>query len=147
MKNVSIVFVACLIVTAPYAASAAPRPDLYPNKHLNQVGPERARHDVSDCQIAGEDYVSQQAKSPARGVAKQAVGGAALGALGATIMGGNAGRMGGNAGRGAGAGAAIGGLKGLGAQRKENKEGSPEYRQYVEACLEDRGYKVVGWKA
>jgi outer membrane lipoprotein SlyB len=140
MKSLSIAFVACLMVTAPHTASAAPRPDLYPNKHLNQVGPERARHDVSDCQIAGEDYVSQQAKSPARGVAKQAVGGAALGALGATIMGGNAGR-------GAGAGAAIGGLKGLGAQRKENKEGSPEYRQYVEACLEDRGYKVVGWKA
>ena len=55
--------------------------------------------------------------------------------------------MGGNAGRGTGAGAAFGGLKGLAAQRKENKEGPPEYRQCVEACLEDRGYKVVGWKA
>ncbi len=62
-----------------------------------------------------------------------------MGALAATIMKENAGR-------GAGAGAAVGGLKGLGSARQTKKQGSPEYRNFVEACLEDRGYKIIGWK-
>ena len=111
----------------------------YPNKYLKEVGSERARHDVRECQIEAEDYAGRSRGQGARSVARKAAGGAAVGALGATIMGSNAGR-------GAGAGAAIAGVRGLAGNVKENREGSPEFRSFVEACLENKGYKVVGWK-
>ena len=68
---------------------------------------------------------------------KGAAKGAAKCALAATIMKGKAGR-------GAGAGAALGGIGAAGSAAREKREGSPEYRKYVEARLEDKGYKVVG---
>ena len=50
-----------------------------------------------------------------------------------------------NTGRSAGAGAALAGANQLLGNAKEKREGSPEYKKFVEACLEDKGYKVVAW--
>lgn len=122
------------------SAFAVPRPDLYPNEYFRQVGPERARRDINDCSVAANDYLGESSRTRARGALGETAKGAAKGALAATIMGSNAGR-------GAGAGAALGGLKGVGTARSESQYGSAEYQKYVEACLEDRGYKIVGWKA
>lgn len=141
MKNVSLVFAMIMVMIFTGTALAAPTPDLYPNQYLKKVGPERARHEINDCQIAANDYISQTGSQTtgAQKAVKGAARGAALGALGATIM--NQ-----KAGRGAGAGAAIGGIKAVSDNRKEQSQGSPEYRKYVEACLSDRGYTVVGWR-
>ena len=66
-----------------------------------------------------------------------------MGALAGSITGNNAGRS-------AGAGAAVGGIASASRNRRERKQnaesGSPEYQKYMEACLEDQGYKVVGWQ-
>ncbi|MFN8390725.1 MAG: hypothetical protein U0136_10580 [Bdellovibrionota bacterium] len=121
-------------------AFAAPKPQLYPNKYLNSVGPEQAKSDVNACRLQAEDALEGQNEGRPGGAAvKGAAKGAAKGALAATIMNGKAGR-------GAGAGAALGGIGAAGAAARERREGSPEYRAYVEACLEDKGYKVIGWK-
>ncbi len=125
-------------------AHARPRPDLYPNQHLKSMGYVAVDRDIIECETKARDY---DARSPnqgngAKNVARGAVRGTALGALAGTITGAGAGR-------GAGAGAAVGGVKSVLDERKtrrENEEsGSPEYRKYMEACLEDQGYKVVGW--
>jgi hypothetical protein len=137
MKKIFYTTTICILFTLANFAHAMPRPDLYPNQHLKNVGKSHADRDIGECSIAADDYVGSDSKD--RTALKGAAKGAALGALGATIMKGNAGR-------GAGAGAAIGGLKGAGQKARTNREGSPEYKKYVEACLEDRGYKVVGWK-
>lgn len=140
MKVKLLIAVIVVVSMVPAVSFAKPSPDLYPNQKLNSVGATQARRDVIDCEIKAEDYESQnsQSYSGARSAVRGGVRGAALGALGGAIMG--------NAGRGTGAGAAIGGTKAVLDNRKESREGSPQYRQYVEACLDDLGYKVVGWK-
>lgn len=128
-------------ILSPIKTLAEPYPDLYPNAHYKTVGQEKARQDIGACTIAANEYLQQQGggNSGRKDVARGAARGAAAGALAATIMDQKAGR-------GAGAGAAVGGLKAVSGNRQEKRDGSPEYRQYVEACLEDKGYKVVGWK-
>ena len=146
MKLRSLHMVTFLLVL-PAVCLAAPKPDLYPNKHLKSVGQVQANRDMIDCRIQAEDYVgssySQNNRQDVRREAtRRAARGAALGALGSTITKNKAGR-------GAGAGAAIAGTASVLDSRRQQRElqqsGSPEYKKYVEACLEDRGYRVVGW--
>ena len=126
---------------AAQPAVAMPMPDLYPNAFLKKAGPDKANADIGACSVNAENYVAQGGKKPgvlgnsARGAAKGAAKGALAGAI-----------FNGQAGRGAGAGAALGGLSSAGGSVREKKDGSPEYRAFVEACLEDKGYKVIGWK-
>lgn len=134
----------CLaVLLAPAIAVARPRPDLYPNQYLKSVGDVQANRDVIECEIQADDYVVEKQGSAGKDAARGAVKGAALGALASTITKSNAGR-------GAGAGAAVGGLSSLLGSKKQQKEyeqqGSPEFRKFMEACLEDKGYRVVGWK-
>lgn len=137
----SVIFLGALAVLCVEPAFAAPKPQLYPNAYLNKVGPQQAKTDMNNCRLQAEDHLEEQGASarPGGTALKGAAKGAARGALAATIMNGKAGR-------GAGAGAALGGLGAAGEAAKEKREGSPEYRAYVEACLEDKGYKVIGWK-
>ena len=136
----------CLSVL-PAVCLAAPKPDLYPNKHLKSVGQVQANRDMIDCRVQAEDHLSsrysQNNRQDARREAlRRGARGAALGALGSTITKNNAGR-------GAGAGAAMAGTASLLDSRRQERElqqsGSPQYKKYVEACLEDRGYRVVVW--
>ena len=140
MKRLNKYFFFALFVFVPLAAFAVPKPELYNNKYLQEVGSQRAARDTNECSVAANDYVASSESGVGRDAVRGAAKGAAYGALAATIM--NQ-----NAGRGAGAGAALSGLRGVGSAAREKKDGSPEYRKYVEACLEDRGYKVIGWKA
>ena len=140
-------YIAAFLLVLPSVCLATPKPDLYPNKHLKIVGQVQANRDTIDCRIQAEDYLassySQDNRQAARREAlRRGARGAALGALGSTITKNNAGR-------GAGAGAAIAGTASMLDSRRQQRElqqsGSPQYKKYVEACLEDRGYRVVGW--
>lgn len=116
------------------------RPQLYPNEHYREVGPETAQYDVSDC-MARADYGAPQrstAKDGAVNTLGGAAGGAALGAI--------AGAIAGNAGTGAAAGAAVGGAAGLGKTAYDSSKPAEGYQGYVEACLRDKGYEVVSWQ-
>lgn len=134
-----------LVLLMPRVSHALPKPDLYPNQKLKTVSAVQADQDVSACEVQAQDYLSTRGDTSKAGapVVKGAVRGAAVGALAGSITGAGAGR-------GAGAGAAVGGIhSGAGARRQRKDEasnGTPEYRKYMETCLDDKGYKVAGWR-
>ena len=129
-----------LIVAGVFAGCATTqRPVLYPNPHLKRVGDANAQRDIDDCLRMAES--SGVAKSDNK-VLKRGGEGAAVGAAAAgvgTLI------RGGSVGEGAAAGAAIGGVAGAvhGAFRSDL---NPTYKNFVQRCLQDRGYDVIGWQ-
>ena len=66
------------------------------------------------------------------------------GARGA-IIGAAVGAVTGNVGEAAAIGAAAGGAAGF-SDKAINREVDPIQREYVDQCLRDRGYQLIGWK-
>ena len=122
------------------AGCSARRPVLYPNETLQKAGPTGADRDIAECMQLADGYVKSGGKS--REVARDAaIGGgtgAAAGAVGGAIYG--------SAGRGAAAGAATGVTAGLLHGLFSNGGPSPVYQNFVNTCLSDRGYRVIGWE-
>lgn len=116
-----------------------PQPKLYPNKHLSEVGETKARQDIGECTDAAAAYV-HNSRQPGQG-AKKALGNATKGALLGTV----GGAIRGNTGRGAAAGSVVGVTRGAMKGIQERGSGNPAFQQFVTACLEDKGYKVLGW--
>jgi hypothetical protein len=113
---------------------------LYPNDYYQRVGVETAEMDIAGCMYRAEHGVPKD--SAVADTAVKTVGGAAagaaLGAVGGAILG--------SAGKGAAAGAAMGGTAGLMKGAYDSTKPDETYRGFVEACLRDKGYEVVGWK-
>lgn len=120
-------------------ASTLQRPVLYPNAHLQTTGKAAAEADIERCeQLAIENEIEPRTGRVAKDAAEGAVvGGATAGAWGVVR---------GDAGSRAAAGAAAGatGAAVRGAMRSD--EPDPLYRRFVEKCLRDMGYEVIGWK-
>ena len=116
------------------------RPQLYDNAHYQQVGPGRAQQEVSDCMARADQGAPQDsvAKDAAINTLGGAAAGAALGAIGGAIAG--------DAGTGAAAGAAVGGTAGVGKTIIDRSKPQESYKGYVEACLRERGFDVIGWR-
>lgn len=141
MRRVTFVFLPVLGLAA-LAACSSPKPVLYPNAQLNSVGKAQADRDIEACEefaknngvSSGDGKTGEVAKSTAVG----AGGGAAVGAVAGAVSGG-----------GAGTGAAIGGATGAtaGLIHGALKDSGPNatYRNFVNRCLKDKGYDVVGW--
>ena len=134
-----VVLVAATGITA--CASSAKRPVLYPNSHLNQVGDHVARQDINACmELARSSAVDEnkdgQVGSKAAGGA--AIGGASSAAWGLVRGGDVANRALAGAAAGATAGAVSGGL--------QSTETSPVFMNFVNKCLSDKGYSVIGWQ-
>jgi hypothetical protein len=113
---------------------------LYPNDHYRQVGMEVAEMDVATCKVMADRQVGNA--STAGTVAKNTVGGAALGAA----LGAVGGAIVGSPGTGAAMGAAVGGTGGLAKGAMDSRKNDPTYQGYVEACLREKGYQPIGWK-
>lgn len=118
---------------------SAPRPVPYPNEHFKTVGEEQFENDLAECQALADAYVKSEAGKEAAKAA--AAGGAAGGAMGAA-----GGAVRGNAGEGAAVGAAVGATGGLIRGAARGKKPSPMYKQFVNQCLAEKGYKIIGWK-
>jgi uncharacterized protein YcfJ len=115
-------------------------PVLYPNAHLQQVGQEQADRDIEACrQQASQNVPSAGGKEIARDTAVGAVGGAAVGAVAGAVTGHGAGR-------GAAVGAATGGTAGAVHGTAKQIEPSHVYKNYVNRCLREKGYEVIGWQ-
>ena len=125
------------------------RPTLYPNAHLQQVGQAQAQHDIEDCRQKADQFVksSGQGGRAARDVAvegaKGGVFGGAVGAVGGAVTG--------SPGEGAAVGAATGATAGilntlLGGVFESRPSPDPTYANFVNQCLADRGYQVIGWQ-
>jgi len=115
-------------------------PVLYPNAHYHEVGPEVADMDIHGCMYRAETGVGN--KSTAGTVAGNTVGGAAAGA----VLGAIGGAIVGNPGTGAALGAAVGGTSGLAKGTMDSRNNDPTFQGFVERCLAERGYEVIGWK-
>lgn len=131
---------AALSLALLLGACASTRPVLYPNATLNQSGPAAGRAAVEDCKAKAD--AANVDRAAGGGVARDTGVGAAVGAAtGAAV-----GAVFGNAGRGAAAGAAGGGTQGFMRGLFRSAEPSPVYRAFVERCLRDAGYEVIGWQ-
>jgi hypothetical protein len=124
-----------ILLAALSLASCASRPQLYPNSKFKQVGKDGAKSDVDDCLKQADEFLeSSQGKEIAEGAGSGAAVGGAVGAVGGAfsrnILGGAL--------FGAAVGAAAGGA---------SAALSPDQikRSFVNQCLHDRGYKVLGW--
>ncbi len=127
-----ILFVSILILSLVGCASG---PQLYPNSKYESVGEEGAKQDIAQCTQRAEAFLkSSKGKQVAKGAGSGAVVGAAVG--------GAFGLLTGNVGRGLGQGAVMGGAGGAAGAAV-----SPDQvkRNFVNRCLAERGYEVIGW--
>jgi uncharacterized protein YcfJ len=121
-------------------ACAAKRPVLYPNAQLQTVGNTAAQQDIDDClqKAAASGYTSHSEGKVAGSTAVGAATGAALGAA--------VGAVSGRTGAGAAMGAAGGGTGGLIRGIFGSRDLDPVQRQFVDQCLKEKGYEVIGWQ-
>ncbi len=129
-------------------ASAGPgspsaRPVLYPNATLNRVGEAQGRLEADNCMArAAQAGLSPDQKT--NDVGRRAGEGAAVAgvasAVGALITGRSS-----NVLRAGAAGAAVGGSAGAVSGAFHNDKASPVYREYVQRCLTEKGFDVIGW--
>lgn len=123
---------------------SGPAPVLYPNAHLKSVGADAAEGDIDACremaEAAGAKEGSGQAGQVATDTAVGAGVGAASGAVGGAIAG--------AAGQGSLIGLASGAVWGLltGLFRSGSSQPSQAYVNFVNRCLDERGYEVSGWQ-
>ncbi len=124
--------------------SPAARPVLYPNATLNRVGDAQGRAEADACMArAASAGLTPEEKNNA--VARGAGGGAAAGGVAAAVGALITGRGSEGVVRAGAAGAAVGGSAGAvqGAVRGDRPSGI--YRNFVQRCLADKGFDVIGW--
>lgn len=140
MRRIRLLAVLAAVVVAAGCASTA-RPVLYPNPHLKKMGDAQAEHDIDECRALAEKAGAEATDTgrAARPAGEGAAVGAAAGGVSTAIRGGNIGV-------GALAGAAIGGAMGGVHGAFRASEVSPIHRTFVQRCLRDKGYDVIGWK-
>ena len=124
-------------------ACSSAKPVLYPNAHLQSVGKEAAEQDIQECrqmaEAAGAEQKSGKAGQTAKNTAVGAGVGAASGAVGGAITG--------SPGLGAAIGAASGATWGfLISLFSSGSQPSQAYTNFVDRCLQEKGYEVTGWQ-
>ncbi|MDG2303217.1 MAG: hypothetical protein P8R42_00960 [Candidatus Binatia bacterium] len=132
-----------VLATLTAFGCSVPRPVVYPNEHLQVVGQKTAKRDIDVCIKKAEGYVEgvtagQVAKETAIGGGAGAAIGAAAGAAGGAAFG--------NAGGGAAAGAAGGAVTALLRSAFKSTQLTPAQQGFVNRCLTDEGYQVIGWQ-
>jgi outer membrane lipoprotein SlyB len=137
MLNIFLAFFIVLTVEA----CASTKPVLYPNEHFNRVGREAAERDIENCIQLAESAGADTADSSVGRGAAQTAGGAAVGAASGAV----GGAVVGAAGSGSAIGAASGATAGLLHWLFSKPERSAAFENFVNQCLQERGYQPVGW--
>lgn len=128
-----------LLLTAG-CTSAPKRPVFYPNNHIKQVGQAQAQRDVDECMVLADRYGVSRTRDGE--VATKATSGALIGGVGAGAWG----IVRGDAAERAMAGAVAGGATGAVKGGVDSTRISPTFQRFVQRCLQDRGYDVIGWE-
>lgn len=126
--------------TGPSSPSA--RPVFYPNATLNRVGTAEAQRQADLCMsnaMSAGLTPDEKTNAVQTGAAKGAAVGGVGAAVGALVRG-----RGGHALEAGVQGAAVGGAAGAVAGSFHEKPNST-YRHYVQRCLKDKGFDVIGW--
>lgn len=135
------IFIAGCATTGSGSTSA--RPVFYPNAKLNAVGQDKAIQEADACiSQARSAGLTPDEKDNAvvHGAEKGAAVGGVAAAVGALVRGRGMERV---VESGA-AGVAVGGSAGAVAGAFHEKPNTT-YRHYVQRCLKDKGYDVIGW--
>ncbi len=131
-----------LVAAAAMAGCGSTKPVLYPDEHFKTVGTEAAERDIASCMELAESSGANSGSSEAGQAAATTAGGAAVGAASGAVGGAVAGAVGSGAAIGAASGATVGLLDWLFSKPKH----SPVFENFVNKCLQDRGYQPIGWK-
>jgi outer membrane lipoprotein SlyB len=130
-----------LVLALAMAGCATARPILYPNEHFNAVGSAAADRDIASCMELAASAGADAAGSGAGRAAARTAGGAAVGAAAGAV----GGAVVGSAGSGSAVGAASGATAGLLHWLFSKPHRSPAFENFVNRCLQERGYEPVGW--
>ncbi len=116
------------------------RPVLYPNATYRSMGQAAAKEDIERCIALAKDADLQENRAGrvAKGTAASGATGGATGAAAGAVVG--------RAGTGAAAGAAGAGAGALMRGIFRSREPDPLLQRYVNICLQERGYRIVGWR-
>ena len=118
--------------------ACATRPIVYPNEKLRQSGTVAVEADTEACLAEAKEYLKTgRVKQVAKSTAEGAVVGGAVGAATGAVLG---------EGRGAGAGAAGGAAGAFARGMLSSRDPDPIEKAYVNRCLAERGYDVLGWR-
>ena len=131
-----------LIIVLLVAGCAAPKPILYPNAHLQEVGKEVADRDIDECREMAKDAGATVSHGKSGQVVGSTAAGGAIGSASGAVGGAVVGHPGRGAMVGAASGATAGFLRGLFRRSPPSKA----YKQFVQRCLKERGYDPVGWE-
>lgn len=130
---------AALLAFTALLSSCVAKPVLYPNDRLKQEGKEKARAEAAECDKQASEYIE---RSKNQKIAGEAAEGAAVGAAAGAVTGAVFGSLGRGALSGGLAGATIGVVRGI----FHTRQPSPARQQFVNRCMAERGYVVVGWE-
>ena len=127
--------------TGPSSPSA--RPVLYPNATLNRVGAVQGQAEAGACVsramsagLTPDEKNNEVARRAGEGAATAGV----ASAIGALITGRGSDML-----RAGAAGAAIGGSAGAASGAFHNDRPNLTYRHFVQRCLSEKGFDVMGW--
>ena len=127
-----------LLLTA--CASGPERPVFYYGSYIEPVDRAESTRDTNECMALARQAGVRENRDG--NVGNRAASGALLGGIAAGAWS----LIRGNGGENVVAGAVAGGATGTAKGMLESNEQSPTFRRYVEHCLEDRGYRVIGWE-
>jgi outer membrane lipoprotein SlyB len=137
-------FAVAVSAAAMFTGCATPvaKPAFYPNAHYQYVGPAQAQADAQACSsMAQQSDVGAVNKVDAgRAAAAGAAGVGTAGVVGSLLTGHKPDLK--NIAAGA---AAIGAGGAAATAAGQSVGGSSLYRQFVQQCLAERGYQVIGW--
>jgi outer membrane lipoprotein SlyB len=131
-----------LLALAAAALACAARPVVYSSVQGGRADPVQLERDVDECTALARVH-AREGRALARDATRSTVTGGAVGAATGAV----AGAIWGSAGRGAATGAAVGATSGLLGSLLRRAPGEDQVeRRFVERCLTERGYDVIGWR-
>jgi hypothetical protein len=121
------------------------RPILYPNAHFQSVGKETAEQDIESCKQLAKLAGAEESGGKAGRVATSTAVGGGVGAAAGAVGGAISGSPGAGAMIGAATGAVWGFLMGL-FRASGSSQPNQAYTNFVNRCLQEKGYEVTGWQ-
>ena len=128
------------------AACSTAHPVLYPNAHMQSVGKEVAAQDIEACRQLAETAGAEEGSGKAGRVATGTAVGAGVGAASGAVGGAISGAVGRGSMIGAASGAVWGLLTGLFHAAVGPSQPNQAYSNFVNRCLQEKGYEVTGWQ-
>ena len=134
-------FVSLLPLLLLTGCSSGPkRPLFYYGSYMKPVSKVQSDRDTNECMALARQAGVRENRDGE--VGKKTASGALLGGIAA----GTWSLIRGDGGENMVAGAVAGGATGAAKGALDSNEQNPTFRRYVERCLADRGYQVIGWE-